>query len=91
MTIAGPEDLEVDPHRERAFRRGYVNGIYDAILGLKSKLSEDEFNVLDGWLRQQLVPWITSNLNKAVKPPIPSDPSLQNADGRHGDGPFKLG
>ena len=89
MIPGGPEDMDVDPRREHAFRRGYVSGIYDALLGVKSKLTHDEFSRLEAWVQQSLSPWTTTNLEKAVRPPTPSDPTLLSA-GRHQDGPFTL-
>jgi len=86
----GPEDMDVDPHRKHAFRRGYVSGIYDALLGVKSRLTEDEISRLEAWVQQSLSPWTTTNLQKAVRPPPPSDPALFSGQRKHGDGPFTL-
>lgn len=90
MVDYGPDDLEVDPQRERAFRRGYISGIHDALLGVKAKLTEDEFIRLEVWVQESLSPWTTTNLQKAVRPPPPSDLTLLPVDPGHGDGPFKL-
>jgi hypothetical protein len=87
---SGPEDMDVDPHREHAFRRGYISGIYDALLGVKNKLTEDEFNRLEAWVHQSLSLWSTTNLKKAVRPPPPSDQGLLSPQPKHGDGPFTL-
>jgi hypothetical protein len=91
MAHDGPEDMAVDPRLEHAFRRGYVSGVYDALLGVKSKLTEDEFGLIESWVQQCLSPWSTTNLETAVRPPAPSDPALSPAQPKHGDGPFKLG
>jgi hypothetical protein len=90
-SVPGPEDGDVDPKLEWRFRRGYVNGIYDALLGVKSRLTEDEFNRLELWVQKSLVPWSTTNLEKAVRPPAPNDPTLVCTVREHTDGPFTLG
>ncbi len=90
MTPNGPEDMDVDPRREHAFRRGYISGIYDALLGVKNRLSQDEYDRLEAWIAEGLRPWTTTNLEKAIRPPIPSDPALSVDIRKHGDGPFLL-
>jgi flagellar motor switch protein FliM len=90
MAESGPEVMDVDPHREQAFRRGYISGIYDALLGVKGKLTEDEFTRLETWVHQSLCPWAKTNLQRAVRPPPPSDATLLPAHRKHGDGPFTL-
>ena len=86
----GPEDMDVDPHRERAFRRGYLSGIYDALTGVRRRLTDDEFRRLEVWMQDSLTAWAATNLEKPIRPPEPSDPSLRHVDRKHGDGPFCL-
>jgi hypothetical protein len=90
MIPSGPEDMDVDPRREHAFRRGYISGVYDALLGVKSRLTQEEFSRLEAWVQQGLSPWTTTNLEKAVRPPVPSDSTLLPSLRKHEDGPFTL-
>lgn len=87
---SSPDDMEVDPQVERGFRRGYVNGLYDALIGVKERLSDDEFRLLEEWISGVLVPWSNTGLSTAIRPPEPTDPALRSTRRTHGDGPFSL-
>ncbi len=90
MASDGPDDMGVDVRREHAFRRGYISGVYDTLLGVKNRLSQDEYSRLEAWVVEGLQPWTTTNLEKAIRPPLPSDPALHQDNRKHGDGPFTL-
>lgn len=89
MGDGGPEDQDMNPEHSQWFRTGYLNGIYDALLGVKTRLSQEEFDELTDWVSYTLRPWAKENLTKAIRPPKPNSPKLQSL-GRHGDGPFSV-
>jgi hypothetical protein len=76
MACNGPEDVDVDPRLERAFRRGYISGMYDALIGIRSRLSDEEFTELEEWVSRNLTTWSTTDLEKPLRPPTPAASSF---------------
>lgn len=83
-----PPDM-LDPTYERGFRRGYINGMYDAIQGARLRLTDNEYERLQEWITGTLQPWTTTDLSTAVRPPLPEDVTLRSRGGVD-DGPFSL-
>ena len=68
--MAEQTDLEFDPGKEGAFRRGYLRGVKAALEALDSRFS-DQDRIRLGYWNSALVAWHGSNASEYIEPPGP--------------------